>query len=160
MSLNHDITSTLRTDLAKKRRLLSILTCRPDCDPNYMRKSLSLFKLLSFALTEVKNSSAKSKWATTEAEWRLYDSQALATNPSFRVTERPSITKLNRYGERGSSYWRPLFDEKDPFGAPLINTEKEGVLMHSLVHAIQQDVNLMHFRMWRMYLLSTMSNAL
>jgi hypothetical protein len=47
--------------------------------------------------------------------------------------ERTSKPRINKKGERGSLYLRPLLGENIPKGLPLRRMEKEGEEMHNLI---------------------------
>ena len=61
----------------------------------------------------------------------------------------PSIAIMNKNGDKGSAYWKPLSDEKNPFGSLLISTENLNVLMQCSIHLIHLNANPIFFISFR-----------
>ena len=97
------------------------------------------------------SSSALPKMNKSSANWRgdigwqplasLIHFSFLLSSAFCKSLDSTSAAMINKNGERGSPYLRPLCDWKNPYGEPFMSIEKEVVEMHSEIQFIHLSSN-------------------
>src|SRR5438270_10873147 len=110
---------------------------RPVKYRNSTRINLSFRRDFLSALQNTRISSANNRCEIFGCIFRLIGLSCFKIIAVSNLMLRHSITKTNKYGERGSPCLMPLDELKDVEGMPLIDTEKVGAWIHSLIQLIQ-----------------------